>query len=352
MSKFIWVIPMNAISVSHVRGQVRIIEAIAATIIVLILAALLPIIFNSPTTTLRSQVQTNTEWYAYDILLTAINNPQFTYYVQHNNWSAIHSLLNTIVGPQYDWYIAVVPYRKVVSIVSVMNYGNYVLIPPLSIIPKVYYAPPLGMPIFMTSTSVSMLSLNVYTINSILGGKYLINITVPLSNVAFIQCKNLFSMNITQCIRSGNVRMINWWLESFDPRTGVAVVWLNATGNVYMLVSNGSTPPYNVLSNSYCQYPYCYPIGGVSNIMYSSFNAPPYNNEPQFINYYTQQALSQCYSSSNGMYGGSNYLVMIKTSGGTASGQSLNAPTTASCTLPVSVNDNVGGINAYLIGQS
>lgn len=340
--------PMNAPPVSHVRGQVRIIEAIATTIIVLILAALLPIIFNSPTTTLRSQVQTNTEWYAYDVLLTAINNPQFTYYVQHNNWSAIRSLLNTIVGPQYDWYIAVVPYRKVVSIVSVMNYGNYVLIP-LSIIPKVYYAPPLGMPIFMTSMSVSMLSLNVYTINSILGGKYSINITMPLSNVAFIQCKNLFSTNITQCIKSGNVRMINWWLESFDPRTGVAVVWLNATGNVYMLVSNGSIP-YNVLSNSYCQYPYCYPIGGVSNIMYSSFNAP-YNNEPQFINYYTQQALSQCYSSSNGMYGGSNYLVMIKTSGGTASGQSLNAPTTVSCTLPVSVNDNVGGINAYLIGQ-
>lgn len=91
------------------RGQARIIEAIAATIIVLVLAALLPVIFNSPTTTLRSQVQTNTEWYAYDVLLTAINNPQFTYYVQHGNWSAIRSLLNTVVGPQYDWYIAIAP---------------------------------------------------------------------------------------------------------------------------------------------------------------------------------------------------------------------------------------------------
>ncbi len=337
-------------SASYVRGQVRIIEAIAATIIVLILAALLPpMIFNSPTTTLRSQVQTNTEWYAYDVLLTAIGNPQFTYYVQHGNWSAVQSLLNTIVGPQYDWYIAVVPYRDIVVLTSIVNRGNYVLVP-LSIIPSVYYVPPLGMPIFMTSTSASMLSLNIYTINSLLGGSYSINTSVPLSNVAFIQCKNPLNTNITQCIESNNVRMLNWWLEYFDPRTGVAVVWLNATGNVYMLVSNGSTP-YNVLSNSSCQYPYCYPIGGVSNIMYSSFNAPPYNNEPQFINYYTQQSLSQCYSISNGMYSGSNYLVKIKTSGGTASGQSLNAPTTASCTLPVSISSNVGGINAYLIGQ-
>ncbi len=330
------------------RGQARIIEAIAATIIVLILAALLPIIFNSPTTTLRSQVQTNTEWYAYDILLTAISNPQFTYYVQHGNWNAIRSLLNTIVGPQYDWYIAVVPYRDIVVLTSVVNRGNYALVP-LSIIPSVYYAPPLGMPIFVTSTSASMLSLNIYAINSLLGGSYSINTSAPLSNVAFIQCKNPLETNITQCLESGNVRMLSWWLEFFDPRTGVAVVWLNATGNVYMLVSNGSTP-FNVLSNSYCQYPYCYPIGGVSNIMYSSFTAP-YNNEPQFMNYYTQQSLSQCYSSGNGMYSGSNYLVKILTSGGTASGQSLNAPTTASCTLPVSISSNVGGINAYLIGQ-
>ncbi|GAB6947014.1 hypothetical protein JCM16161A_11440 [Vulcanisaeta sp. JCM 16161] len=333
------------------RGQARIIEAIAATIIVLMLAALLPIIFNSPTTTLRSQVQTNTEWYAYDVLLTAINNPQFTYYVQHGNWSAIRSLLNTIVGPQYDWYIAVVPYREIVVLTSIVNRGRYVLVP-LSIIPSIYYAPPLGMPIFVTSTSASMLSLNIYAINSLLGSSYSINTSVPLSNVAFIQCKNPLETNITQCLESGNVRMLSWWLEYFDPRTGVAVVWLNATGNVYMLVSNGSTP-FNVLSNSYCQYPYCYPIGGVSNIMYSSFNAP-YNNEPQFINYYTQQSLSQCYSSSNGMYSGTNYLVKIKTSGGTASGQSLNSPTTASCTLPVPAgisNNNVVGINAYLIGQ-
>ncbi len=343
--------PMNKSPVRPVRGQVRIIEAIAATIIVLILAALLPIIFNSPTTTLRSQVQTNTEWYAYDALLTAIDNPQFTYYVQHGNWSAVQSLLNTIIGPQYDWYIAVVPYKNVVTITSIINYGNYTLVP-LSIIPSIYYAPPLGIPIPMTSTSVSMLSINIYTINPLLGSGYSINTGVPLSNVAFIQCKNPLEENITQCIKNGNVRMLNWWLEYFDPRTGVAIIWLNTTGNVYMLVSNSSTP-YNVLSNSYCRSSYCYPIGGVSNLMGSSLNTL-YNNAPQFINYYTQQLLSQCYSSNNGMYSGSNYLAEIMTSGGVVSGQRLNSPTTAICSLPVgiSINNVAGGVNAYLIGQS
>lgn len=237
---------------------------------------------------------------------------------------------------------------------SITSRGNYVLIP-LSIIPSIYYVPPLGMPIFTTSVDTSMLSLNVYSINSLLGGKYSINTSMPLSNVAFIQCKNPLNTNITQCLESGSVRMLSWWLEYFDPRTGVAVVWLNATGDIYMLVSNGDTPPYNVLNNTYCQLPYCYPIGGDSNIIYSSFNAP-YNNAPQFINYYTQQSLSQsqCYSSSNGMYSGTNYLVKIKTSGGTANGQSLNSPTTAYCSLPVPVDingNNTAGITTYLISQ-
>ena len=349
-AEFTMVILMTDLRIKFIRGQARILEAIAATIIILVLAALMPVIFNSPTTTLRSQVQTSMEWYAYDVLITAINNPQFTYYVQHGNWSALRSLLNTVIGPQYDWYIAVVPYNDVVTITSVLRSGNYALIP-MSVIPSIYYAPPIGMPIPLTSTNTSMLSINVYTLNLMLGNGYQINTTLPLSNVAFIQCTNPLETNITQCIESGNVRILSWWLEYFDPRTGVAVVWVNATGNIYMLVSNGSTP-FNVLKNTYCQYPYCYPIGGISNIMYSTLNAP-YNNEPQFMNYYTQQLLSQyqCYSASNGMYSGSDYLVEIKTSGGTASGQSLNAPTTSSCTLPVSISNNVGGINAYLIGQ-
>jgi ABC-type transport system involved in cytochrome bd biosynthesis fused ATPase/permease subunit len=70
-------------------GQARIMEAIAATVIILVLAALMPMLFKSPTTQLQSQVESNLETYAQTVLAELINNPQFLVILEHGNWSAL-----------------------------------------------------------------------------------------------------------------------------------------------------------------------------------------------------------------------------------------------------------------------
>ncbi|WP_148224764.1 hypothetical protein [Vulcanisaeta moutnovskia] len=330
----------------HYRGQARIMEAIIATIIILVLAALMPMLFKSPTTQLPSQVESNLESYAENALSLLINNPQFLSIIQNENWGELDSLMNSIVGPQYDWYVAVIPYGRLLTLSSIVKGSKYVLIP-ITTVPMWNYSSPIPIP--LTDIHVSELTLNVYLLNFLLSTvspNYFINTTLPLSNVAFIQCANQSLMsNITACIESRQVRMLRWWVTYFDPRTGTAVVWVNATGNMYIVVSANGTLPYNVISGTYCSEPYCFDmgLGGLSNLMNTVYGAS-YNNEPQFINYVNSNVLS-C-SISNGVKYGSNYLVELLTNG-----IYYNVPSSVGCSATVNAPYEPYGYHVYMIGQ-
>jgi hypothetical protein len=336
-------------------GQARIMEAIAATVIILVLAALMPMLFKSPTTQLQSQVESNLETYAQTVLAELINNPHFLTMLEHclstGNWSALRSLMNTLVGPQYDWYVAVVPYGKLVTSTSIVSGGEYALLP---ITVVVNWNTNSLIPYPTTDPRISELVLNVYLLNELLttfGYKYQINTTLPLSNVAFIQCANRSITNITECIESGQARMLRWWLTYFDPRTGTAVVWVNATGNIYMEVSSNSSLPYDILTSSYCQEPYCNDqgLGGYSYLMLSVYKEP-YALAPSFtdVNYITNTSLScsNNYGNSYGAFFGNNYLVKLKTNG-----QYYGLPSTVSCTASLSTSSEFFGYSFYAIGQ-
>jgi len=332
-------------------GQARIMEAIAATVIILVLAALMPMLFKSPTTQLQSQVESNLETYAQTVLAELINNPQFLVILEHGNWSALQSLMNTLVGPQYDWYVAVVPYGKLVTSTSIVSGGAYVLLP---ITVVVNWNTNSLIPYPTTDPRVSELVLNVYLLNELLttfGYKYQINTALPLSNVAFIQCANPSITNITECIESGQARMLRWWLTYFDPRTSTAVVWVNATGNIYMEVSSNSSLPYDILTSSYCSEPYCYDqgLGGYSYLMLNTYKEP-YALVPSFtdVNYVTNSSLScfNNYGNSYGAFFGNNYLVRLKTNG-----QYYGLPSTVSCTASLSTSNEFFGYSLYAIGQ-
>jgi len=334
-------------------GQARIMEAIAATVIILVLAALMPMLFKSPTTQLQSQVESNLETYAQTVLAELINNPQFLVILEHGNWSALRSLMNTLVGPQYDWYVAVVPYGKLVTSTSIVSGGEYALLP-ITVVVNWNTAQLIQVPYPTTDPRVSELTLNVYLLNELLtvfGYKYQINTTLPLSNVAFIQCANQSITNITKCIETGQARMLRWWLTYFDARTGTAVVWVNATGNIYMEVSSNSSLPYDILTSSYCSEPYCYDqgLGGYSYLMLNAYEEP-YALAPSFIdvNYITNTSLScsNNYGNSYGAFFGNNYLVKLKTNG-----QYYGLPSTVSCTASLSTSNEFFGYSFYAIGQ-
>ncbi|PLC67720.1 hypothetical protein B7L70_07115 [Vulcanisaeta sp. EB80] len=348
-------------------GQARIMEAIAATVIILVLAALMPMLFKSPTTQLQSQVESNLETYAQTVLAELINNPHFLTMLEHclstHNCEALRSLMNTLVGPQYDWYVAVVPYGKLVTSTSIVSGGEYALLP-ITVVVNWKTASPIQVPYPTTDPRVSELTLNVYLLNELLtafGYKYQINTALPLSNVAFIQCANQSITNITECIESGQAVMLRWWLTYFDARTGTAVVWVNATGNIYMEVSSNSSLPYDVLTNSYCQEPYCYDqgLGGYSYLMLNAYEEP-YALAPSFtdVNYTTRTSLSclSCISDAvctrqdlNGAYHFSNnYLVKLKTNNLTQYGL---PPPTVSCNASLKLPSEPFGYSVYAIGQ-
>jgi len=332
-------------------GQARIMEAIAATVIILVLAALMPMLFKSPTTQLQSQVESNLETYAQTVLAELINNPQFLVILEHGNWSALQSLMNTLVGPQYDWYVAVVPYGKLVTSTSIVSGGVYVLLP---ITVVVNWNTNSLIPYPTTDPRVSELVLNVYLLNELLtvfGYKYQINTALPLSNVAFIQCANQSITNITECIESGQARMLRWWLTYFDARTGTAVVWVNATGNIYMEVSSNSSLPYDVLTSSYCSEPYCYDqgLGGYSYLMLNAYEEP-YALAPSFrdVNYATNLRCINNYGNNYGAFFSNNYLVKLKTNGLTQYGL---PPSTVSCNASLKLPSEPFGYSVYAIGQ-
>jgi hypothetical protein len=332
-------------------GQARIMEAIAATVIILVLAALMPMLFKSPTTQLQSQVESNLETYAQTVLAELINNPQFLAILEHGNWSALWSLMNTLVGPQYDWYVAVVPYGKLVTTTSIVSGGAYVLLP---ITVVVNWNTNSLIPYPTTDPRVSELVLNVYLLNELLtafGYKYQINTVLPLSNVAFIRCANQSITNITKCIETGQAVMLRWWLTYFDARTGTAVVWVNATGNIYMEVSSNSSLPYDILTSSYCSEPYCYDqgLGGYSYLMLNTYKEP-YALAPSFtdVNYVTNSSLScfNNYGNSYGAFFGNNYLVRLETNG-----LYYNLPSTVFCIANLNLPNETFGYSVYAIGQ-
>lgn len=337
-------------------GQARIMEAIAATVIILVLAALMPMLFKSSTTQLQSQVESNLETYAQTVLAELINNPQFLVILEHGNWSALQSLMNTLVGPQYDWYVAVVPYGKLVTSTSIVSGGAYVLLP---ITVVINWNTNSLIPYPTTDPRVSELVLNVYLLNELLtvfGYKYQINTALPLSNVAFIQCANQSITNITECIESGQARMLRWWLTYFDPRTGTAVVWVNATGNIYMEVSSNSSLPYDILTSSYCSEPYCYDqgLGGFSYLMLNAYKEP-YALAPSFtdVNYTTNLRCINNYGNNYGAFFSNNYLVELKTNGlyYGLPGKYISLPSTVSCTASLSTSNEFFGYSFYAIGQ-
>ncbi|MGC8596829.1 MAG: hypothetical protein ACP5NY_02810 [Thermocladium sp.] len=333
-------------------GQARIIEAVVATIIILVLAALMPVIFRSPTTVLRSQIQVGAENYAYNALTILSNNPGFLYAVQDGNWSMLSSLLNSIVGPQYDWYIAIVPFGKL-STLSVVKENNYVLLP-INIVPNSYYSR-LGL-ITLTSPTTALLQLNIYSLNSMIPMGYRINTTLPLANLAFIQCINpSLLLNITACIKQGQARLLSWQLQSFDNRTGAASIWINGTGVIYAVIPSNQNKPFNPLNNTVCRESYCLPIGGLSNLMAVVTNQAKYANDPNFLN----QAIPniKCLTTNPNGVNQEQNSIAISTSvyyvneyNGALT--TLNAPPSVSCMFRTSYNVNSSyGVNTYLDGQ-
>ncbi|MFB6471087.1 MAG: hypothetical protein TU36_007660 [Vulcanisaeta sp. AZ3] len=184
-----------------IRGQARIMEAIAATVIILVLALLMPILFKTPTTTLQSEVQVSEEEYAYNVLYDVYANPQFLNYISQGDWSAFRPLMNSVIGPQYNWFLCIEPIDRVLNISSSVTH-NYVAIPlqiissQSGIIPYPYVE----------------VKLNIKTFNLLLPPGFTINTTWPLSNVFFTTQNNT---------------PIHWWLQRYNPITGDAILWLN-----------------------------------------------------------------------------------------------------------------------------
>jgi hypothetical protein len=232
-----------------IRGQARIMEAIAATVIILVLALLMPILFKTPTTTLQSEVQVSEEEYAYNVLYDVYANPQFLNYISQGDWSAFRPLMNSVIGPQYNWFLCIEPIDRVLNISSSVTH-NYVAIPlqiissQSGIIPYPYVE----------------VKLNIKTFNLLLPPGFTINTTWPLSNVFFTTQNNT---------------PIHWWLQRYNPITGDAILWLNTPPTkIIMYVSKNGTYPYNPISNTYCKTPYCPSYGGLSAFEAASVGAP------------------------------------------------------------------------------
>ena len=220
---------------THVnKGQARIMEAIAATIIVLILAMLMPILFKAPVTTLRSEVQVGTEQYAYNVLYDVYVNPQFLNYIYYGNWSALRQLMDTTVGPQFNWFLCIEPLSKVLNITSTSS-SNYTAIP---------------LQVIVTGAGAyDELTLNIRELDWLLPPGYQINTTLPLSNVFFT---------------TGSGKPVYWWVQNYNPYTGNVVVWFSANSSrLIMYVSRNSSYPYNPLTGQYCTQAYC-GYGGLS----------------------------------------------------------------------------------------
>ncbi|MGC9152113.1 MAG: hypothetical protein ACP5GY_00085 [Vulcanisaeta sp.] len=283
-----------------IRGQARIMEAIAATIIILILAMLMPILFKSPVTTLRSEVQVGEEQYAYNVLYDVYVNPQFLNYIYYSNWSALKQLMDTTVGPQFNWFLCIEPLSKVLNITSSSS-SSYVAVPIQVIVTGAGY--------------YDELALNIRELNWLLPPGYQINTTLPLSNVFFTT-------------DSGSP--VYWWVQSYNPYTGNVVIWFYAkSSRLIMYVSRNGTYPYNPLTGQYCAQPYC-GYGGLSMFEIRSLGTQTlYNDGSSVFNEYYYGFNEQNTVCSNAQV--NDPLVLSTSSGNSASctlsaSQTINEP--------------------------
>ncbi len=288
------------------RGQARIMEAIAATIIILILAMLMPILFKAPVTTLRSEIQVGTEQYAYNVLYDVYANPQFLNYIYYSNWPALRQLMDTTVGPQFNWFLCIEPLSKVLNITSTSS-SNYIVIP-LQVIVN-------------GAGDYDELTLNIRELNWLLPPGYQINTALPLSNVFFA---------------TSNGKPVYWWIQSYNPYTGNAIIWFNTNSSrLVMYISRNGTYPYNPLTNQYCSQPYC-GYGGLSMLEIRSLNAQgSFGDGSNTFNGYYYGFNTQNTACSNAQV--SDPLVLS-----TASGNS------ASCTLNTAQSMSVPMVIGYL----
>ncbi|ABW02693.1 hypothetical protein [Caldivirga maquilingensis] len=299
-------------------GQARLIEAVAAVLIIIILFSMLPLLFKSPLTPLRSQIQVGVSQYAYNSLYTLVTNPLFINALSKGNWSTIHSLASAIIGPQYNWFIGLEPLYKALTISSYSVMPNYVALN-ITLVPSP-----------STYGGYALIDLPILLINQGLPLSYRINTSVPMANV--------FILN-------SNGNPVNWWLMSYNYVTGDALIWVKTSSSrLTIIVSRNGSVPYNPITGEYCSNPYCPPYGGLSSFMATSLNLPiaNYNNG--------LSVLSQL----NGLnqYWWFNQSTALCSGAYSLSGNVLtfNVPqsSSASCTL---LNPSIIGTYTTLIGQ-
>ncbi|MGC9226116.1 hypothetical protein [Caldivirga sp.] len=300
------------------RGQARLIEALAAVIVIIVLLSMLPLLFKSPLTPLRSQVQVSVSQYAYNSLYTLVTNPLFINALSKGNWSVIHSLASAIIGPQYNWFIGLEPLYKALTISSYKVTRSYVALN-ITLVPSP-----------STYGGYALIDLPVLLINQGLPLSYRINTSVPMANVFMVDSSG---------------KPVNWWLMSYNYVTGDALIWVNAkSSTLTIIVSRNGSVPYNPVLGQYCSNPYCPPYGGLSSFMANALNLPvtSYNNGVNVLT--SQYSLNQ--------YWWFNRYTVVCTGYYSLSSNVLtfNVPqsSSASCRL---INPLNTGIYTTLIGQ-
>ena len=299
-------------------GQARLIEALAAVIVILILLSMLPLLFKSPLTPLRSQVQVGVSQYAYNSLYTLVTNPLFISALSRGNWSVIHSLASAVIGPQYNWFIGLEPLYKALTISSYNVTPNYVALN-ITLVPSP-----------STYGGYALVDLPVLLINQGLPLSYRINTSVPMANVFIVD---------------GNGNPVNWWLMSYNYVTGDALIWVKTSSSrLTIIVSKNASVPYDPVTGEYCSNPYCPPYGGLSSFMAVSLNLPiaTYNNGLSVLT--QQNGLNQ--------YWWFTQYTTVCSGGYSLSGNVLTfnvaQSSSASCTL---INPYSLGMYTALIGQ-
>lgn len=276
-------------------GQARLIEAVAAIVILALLFAMIPSMFKSPLTPLRSQVQVDVSQYAYNMLYTLVSNPSFIRAIQSGNWSEIHSLASLVIGPQFNWFIGLEPLYDAYAIGSYVLTANYAKIN-MTVAPSP-----------MVNGGYALVTIPVLTLNQGLPLGFRVNTTMPMANV--------FITTVTG-------KPVYWWLEDYNYITGEATVWLyvpSGSSELVMYVSSNSNVPYDPLTGSYCSIAYCPPYGGVSSLMSYTMKLPPtqFNNGPSVFNpqgytAYMGFTTNNVYCSGNGYISISGYSLTLK----------------------------------------
>ncbi len=279
---------------------------------------MLPLLFKSPLTPLRSQVQVDVSQYAYNSLYTLVTNPLFINALSRGDWGTVHSLASAVIGPQYNWFIGLEPLYKALTVSSYSVTPNYVALN-VTLVPSP-----------STYGGYALIDLPIHLINQGLPLSYRINTTVPMANVFII---------------SSNGDPVNWWLMSYNYVTGDALMWVRTTSSrLTIIVSRNASVPFNPITGKYCSNPYCPPYGGLSSLMATSLGLPiaNYNNGLSVL---TQQSgLNQ--------YWWFNQNTAVCTGAYSLTGNVLtlnvSQSSLASCTL---INPLPTGVDVALIGQ-